>query len=246
MKRLFTITIILANCCFVHAQALEGVVTYERAQYWTKIMSHLNFLSQEEKDRARLTWGVHDGWKQKMNLYFNGKESKYETLKEQSEDGWSGRDEDFIIYRNFEKEHKIDFETVSGKTYLIEDSLVAPQWKVMNKIKEIKGYLCMMAVSKDTIRNQTITAWFANDIAVPSGPEKYFGLPGLILELDINDGDVLITAEKIELKPVDKELVLPKKMKGKKITETQYNTMLSEHIRTSMKGQRNPYWSVRY
>lgn len=35
-------------------------------------------------------------------------------------------------------------------------------------------------------------------------------------------------------------------MKGKKITEVQYNDMLSEHIRTSMKGQRNPYWSVRY
>lgn len=246
MKQLLIIVILLANCCHINAQAVEGVVTYERVQYWTKIMSRLTFLSQEEKDRAKLTWGGDDGWKQKMNLYFNGKESKYETLKEQSEGGWSGRDEDFIIYRNFEKGTKVDFESISGKTYLLEDSLTAPQWKVMNKIKEIKGYLCMMAVSKDTIKNQTITAWFANDIGVPAGPEKYFGLPGLILELDINDGDVLITADKIELKPVDKELVLPKKMKGKKITEVQYNSMLSELIRTSIKGQRNPYWSVRY
>jgi GLPGLI family protein len=117
----------------------------------------------------------------------------------------------------------------------------------MNKIKEIKGYLCMMAVSKDTIKNQTITAWFSNDIAVQAGPEKYFGLPGLILELDINDGDVVITAEKVELKPVNSEqLALPKKMKGKKVNQGQYDLILADLMTTSIKGRRNPFWSIRY
>ena len=244
MKQIAIFIIIAVSQALAQAQSHEGVVTYERVQYYTKIIARLDFLSQEEKDRAKLTWGNDDEWKEKTVLYFNDKESKYENLNE--EGGW-GRPEDFVIYRNYEKEKKTDFESVSGKTYLVEDSLSTPQWKVMNKIKEIKGYLCMMAVSKDTIKNQTITAWFANDIAVQSGPEKFFGLPGLILELDINDGDVIITADKVELKPVTPEqLALPKKLKGKKLNQQQYNLLLADLIRTSIKGRRNPYWSIRY
>ena len=247
MKRLFIFILFLTSLYDSKAQGVEGIVTYERAQYYTKIIGKLTFLSQEEKDRAKLTWGSDDGWKQKMILHFNDKESKYEVLKEDSEDGWSGRPEDFLIYRNYDTNKKVDFETVSGKTYLLEDSIITPKWQVMNKIKEIKGYLCMMAVSKDPVKNQTITAWFANDIASQSGPEKFFGLPGLILELDINDGDVVITADKVELKPVSPEVfALPKKMKGKKVNQVQYDAMLSDLINTSIKGRRNPYWSIRY
>ncbi|TDE18164.1 GLPGLI family protein [Dyadobacter psychrotolerans] len=247
MKRLFIFIFFLLSHNYLHAQAQEGVVTYERTQYYTKIIARLTFLSQEEKDRAKMTWGNDDGWKQKMVLYFNGKESKYEALKEDSEDGWSGRPEDFFIYRNFETEKKIEFETVSGKTYFLEDSLITPKWQVMNKIKEIQGYMCMMAVSKDPVKNQTITAWFANDLVMQSGPEKFFGLPGLILELDINDGDVIITASKVDLKPVKPELLaIPKKIKGKKVNQVQYDAMLTDLITTSIKGRRNPFWSIRY
>lgn len=228
----------------VQAQSHEGIVTYERTQYWTKVIARLDFLSQEEKDRAKLTWGKQDDWKTKGSLVFNGKESKYEDIHE--EGGW-GRPDDYLIYRNFDKGTMQDMESISSKTYIIEDSIQVPQWKVMNKIKEVKGYLCMMAVTKDTIKNQTITAWFANDIAVQAGPEKFFGLPGLILEVDINDGDVVITADKVELKPVTPaQIALPKKMKGKKMNNTQFNALMYDTVKTAMKGRRNPFWSIRY
>ncbi|REA62776.1 GLPGLI family protein [Dyadobacter luteus] len=244
MKRLFTIVFVITSCFTAKAQSQQGVVTYERVQYYTKIIARLDFLTQEEKDRAKLTWGKDDEWKSKTRLYFNGNESRYEDVVE--EGGW-GRPDDYIIYRNYEKENITNIETVSGKTYITEDSLRAPQWKVMNKIKEIKGYLCMMAVTKDTIKNQTITAWFANDIAVQAGPEKYFGLPGLILELDINEGDVVLTADKIELKPVEPaQLALPKKVKGKKLNQPQYDALVADLMKTSIKGRRNPFWSIRY
>lgn len=244
MKRIAIFLFFVVGQTFTQAQSHQGIVTYERVQYWTKVISRLDFLSQEEKDRAKLTWGKQDDWKTKTTLSFSPNESKYEEVHE--EGGW-GRPDDFIIYRNFEHNKLTEWEAVSGKTYLVEDSLSVPQWKVMNKIKEVKGYLCMMAVSKDTIKNQTITAWFANDIPVEAGPEKYFGLPGLILELEINDGDVVITAEKIELKPLTPEqLGLPKKLKGKKVNHAQYNQVLADHMKTSIKGRRNPFWSIRY
>jgi GLPGLI family protein len=103
-----------------------------------------------------------------------------------------------------------------------------------------------MAVTEDTIKKQKVTAWFANNFPVPIGPELYFGLPGAILELDINDGDIVITAKKIELKALTEDINLPKKMKGKKITGKQYEDLIWTHIRDSQKAQRNPFWSMPY
>jgi GLPGLI family protein len=127
----------------------------------------------------------------------------------------------------------------------VDDTLHAPTWKILNQIKEVAGYICMKAVTVDTVKKQTITAWFAQDIPVQAGPERFFGLPGLILELDVNDGDVTIIASKVEFKKLTNEFNL-KKMKGKKISDAEYNKIIADFIKESIKGERNPYWGLRY
>ncbi|AEI48831.1 GLPGLI family protein [Runella slithyformis] len=233
----------------LQAQQTEGIVTYEYKYYWTKVNSRLTFLSKEEKDRMKLTWGnEEDGPGTKMKLTFNDKQSIYTYFSDQgqSDDGqYSWRQSDYLIYRNFEQNKLIENHEMLGKTYLLEDSLMTYNWRIQNQIKDIAGYVCMKAETFDAIKNQKITAWFAQDIPVGAGPERHFGLPGLILELDINDGDVVVTAQKVELKNVDKGLILPK-MKGKKIKNTDYDQLLKKHIFDSIKAQRNPYWSIRY
>jgi GLPGLI family protein len=68
-----------------------------------------------------------------------------------------------------------------------------------------------------SIKNQKITAWFAQDLLLKQDL-KDFGTPGMILELDINDGAVTVVATKIEFKKVDKELEPPKKRVKKSLT----------------------------
>ncbi|HEV7347144.1 GLPGLI family protein [Telluribacter sp.] len=231
------------------AQKMEGTVTYERVQYWTKIASRLTFLSQEEKDRMKMTWANDDEWKVKMKLNFTPTQSKYTyfNTQGQTEDGsYSWRQDEYEIYRDFEKERKTEIIEMLGRTYIVEDSLQVPHWKIMNQIKDISGHVCMMAVTEDTIRNQKIVAWFADDIPVQAGPERYFGLPGLIMELNINDGDVIISAINVEMKPVEEEVKLPKKLKGRKVTDAEYDRIITTHIKDSMKSHRNPYWAIRY
>jgi GLPGLI family protein len=134
-----------------------------------------------------------------------------------------------------------------GKTYLLEDSLKAPKWRILNQIKEVAGYVCMKAETYDPIKNQKVTAWFAEQLPGEAGPEQYFGLPGVILELDLNEGDVVITATKVVLEsPSEDDFKLPKRMKGKKINQQEYDRLLSKHIEDSIKAFRNPYWSLRY
>lgn len=225
----------------------EGVIVYERTEFWPKIVGRLSYMSKEEKDRVKMTWGANDeGFKQNYNLYFNPNESLYTYGEENKEYTYSWRKEELILHRNFAADKKTDIIETLGKTFVIEDSLHAPTWKIMNQLKDISGYICMKAVTEDTIKKQKIEAWFAQDLPSQVGPERYFGLPGAILELDINEGDVVITATKIDAKKVEKEIALPKKLKGKKIKDTDFDKLIDEHIKTSIKSYRNPYWALRY
>lgn len=251
MNAFRTIALILLTLLSLTAPAQQtaGIVSYNRVEYWTKIYAGLTFLSREEKDRIEQTFKNDNESTTKMKLLFTPDQSlyTYESEQAQSDDGrYSWRNSDYIIQRNFKDEKKTEIEETLGKTFVVEDSLQMPNWKVMNQIKDIAGHICMKAVTEDPIKNQKVTAWFAQDIPVQAGPERYFGLPGLIMELDINDGAVVITATKVEFKDVSKEVALPKKLKGKKLTGSEYSKLIHEHIQDSIKAHRNPYWAIRY
>jgi GLPGLI family protein len=238
--------LLLAFPSFCQESKQEGIVYFERRTFWVNIMNRLTYLSTEEKDRLKLTWGSTDeGWKQNMTLAFTPKESLYAYGEDNADEGWSGRKETLFLTKNFETERSTDYIDILGKSYVVDDTLRSPKWKILNQIKEVAGFICMKAETEDPIKKQKIVAWFAQDIPVPAGPERYFGLPGLILELDINDGDVTIIAQKVEWKKLTKELNL-KKLKGKKINDAEYDKIISDYIKESIKAFRNPYWGLRY
>jgi len=65
-----------------------------------------------------------------------------------------------------------------------------------------------------------VTAWYTPEIPVSQGPENYWGLPGLILE--INDGTTTILCSKIVLNAKDKADIKPSK-KGKVVSQKDYD-----------------------
>jgi len=80
-------------------------------------------------------------------------------------------------------------------------------WKILRDNKVILGHLCRKAVMK-TKKGGVVEAWFATDIDIMDGPETYFGLPGLILE--VKKGIEITRAVKIEFKEPDpKDMVMP-------------------------------------
>ncbi|RCR68014.1 GLPGLI family protein [Larkinella punicea] len=248
MKKLLILLLVMIGAPSM-AQKMEGVVTYDRTQDYVKIMSRMTFLSLDQKERMKATNKNYSSRPTQMVLYFNEDQSLYTNESEywRSENGqWSYRNSDYIIRRDFKQETKSDVIEMLGRTYLIDDSLKTPQWKILNQLKDIAGHICMKAETEDPIKQQKVVAWFAQDIPVSAGPEQYFGLPGLILELDLNDGDAVVTASKIEMRDVSKELTATKKIKGKKIKTADYDKLIKDHIQTSTKAQENPYWTIRY
>jgi GLPGLI family protein len=213
-SRILLLITFLALPLLSFSQATEGKITYKYTIFWDKIYAKLDFLSQSEKDRIKLTRNNEEGYTTKMQLFFSPMASLC-TYPEESENEstYSWRKDDYLIYRDFDEKKVKELQEMLGKTYLIEDELNPYKWRVMNELKEIQGHLCMKAITEDTVKKQIIAAWFAADISVPVGPERLYGLPGAILGVEINGGDVLIEADKIEIRNVAEELKLPRKVK---------------------------------
>lgn len=66
------------------------------------------------------------------------------------------------------------------------------EWQITGEQKEINGYICFRALGEDinyssrgdSIFRTAVEAWYCPDLPYPYGPEKYGGLPGMILKLD--------------------------------------------------------------
>lgn len=230
-----------------HAQQ-EGMVRFTRTTYWTKLNESLPYMSKQEKEKQSYVFGGLFEEKEFMLLYFDEKGSYYTNSDEKSaeSEGYDGRKKLFGIKRDFEKNTLNEFFEMSGKTYIVEDSLKQLNWKILNDIKDVAGHICMKAMIQDTIKNQRIIVWFAQDIPINAGPERLYGLPGLILEMNIKDGAVIVEATKIELPKITNQMDLPKKLKGKKMNELAFQDMLRKFIQEKIKEERNPFWNIRY
>jgi GLPGLI family protein len=89
----------------------------------------------------------------------------------------------------------------------------------------------------DLPKEVTITAWYTPEIPVNQGPESYWGLPGLILE--VNDGKTVILCSKVVLNTKEKaEIKAP--TKGKVISQKEYDETVvkkMEEMREMNQGQ---------
>ncbi len=249
MKNTIILISILLISSVTFAQK-EGLIRYTRTTYYAKLLATLPYLSKQEKDRLAYVYAGRDEGIEYTLLYFTEKGSYYKQSDQlnswEEKYDYNGRKELFGIKRDFEKNVMNEVFEMSGKTYIIEDSLKVLDWKILNDIKDVAGHICMKAMVQDTIKKQKIVAWFAQDIPVNAGPERLYGLPGLIMELNINDGVVIVEATKIEPLKIINEMELPKKIKGKKLNEMSYQDMFRKYIQEKIKEEENPFWSIRY
>ena len=247
MNKLIIILIIFLTNILL-AQDSTCVIEYDRTTNWVKMNNTLPYLSKEEKERMNFAYGKSEGWTEKYIMEIKGDESFYFVDENYDNDKyeWSNRKDDYKIFRNFTNQTQKSLIESIGKSYLIDGEILQYKWKILTDIKDVNGYICMKAETKDTTKNQKIYAWFTDQIPIPAGPELFEGLPGLILEIDINDGATIIQAMNITKKTPNTNLSTPKKWKGKKVDQVEYNGIIDKYVKECIKSNRNPYWAIRY
>lgn len=130
-----------------------------------------------------------------------------------------------IVYRNWETDIVLEKRLFLGKTFLVSGDIESVQWKITGDSKIVADQLCLGA--ETNIDSQSVKAWFAPSIPVPTGPALFSGLPGLILEVQIDDHEKIISAVRITSDNLDLEkMTIPGK--GKKVSRNEFVKILEK------------------
>ena len=110
------------------------------------------------------------------------------------------------IYMDMNTKTSISQENILDRTFLIKETVKTYDWNITTENKEIINKKCTKAPLKD---NPPIVAWFTSEIPVSFGPMGYYGLPGLILQLETPSKNYIIqeisvSKENISIKAPDK------------------------------------------
>lgn len=215
----------------ISSAQLTGMITYEE-----KVDIHKNL----PPDRQQFKDMIPQFNTSPYELIFSGEESIYRAQKQEelppdqmgSSRGYMsmrfGRG-NRVVYKNLDQDTMIDSRDFMQKQFLITGTPTARKWKIGTKQKEILGYNCMEA----SFREDSTTAyvvWFTPLLQVSNGPADYQGLPGMILQVDVNEGERTFTATAITLDSVDTSvLVAPDK--GKEVTAEEFEEIRREKMK---------------
>jgi GLPGLI family protein len=139
-----------------------------------------------------------------------------------------GRD-NRVVYKNIAEHKMIDSRDFMQKQFLITGEPKERKWKIGAKQKEILGYNCMEATCKVDSAT-SVVAWFTPQLQISNGPSDYQGLPGMILQIDINDGLRMITATEVKLEDVDTSVIVAP-TKGKEVTSEEFEKIRAEKMK---------------
>jgi GLPGLI family protein len=249
MKKIFILLILIVlSVNFIIAQNTSGKISYTVKHDWIKKISAVDYMDKSQRERYEYVWGNRSAYETKGVLFYNSNSYRYEDLNEDNNfHGHSQRSDEYFIFRNLEDNTTYDVMRTLDKLYLIEDSIQYPNWKVLNDLKEVAGHICMNASYYDELKENNVVAWFALDWPGNFGPERFGGLPGVILEIDINKGAQVITATDVVEYEQDTLIEKPTHKKRIKIlSESDYNKLITKRMEESKKQGRPYFWGMRY
>jgi GLPGLI family protein len=259
MKRTFTILSIFLclglGLQTAFAQGFTGRAYYKSS---SKISISMDSTKMAPEQMAQIQASLKKQMEQNYVLSFNQTESTWK--KEESLGGGpatasaggavfmvASSGEGSTLYKDAAGNY-LQEQEMMGKEYLIKDKAEPFEWELSEETKKIGNYTAQKASFtkivdskrfstgmtemenvKDTLH---VTVWFTPEIPVSHGPEYYFGLPGLILEVQ-NQGRTLI-CEKIELNPSADPVVIERPSKGKEMTQVEFRVIEEEGMKQMM------------
>jgi len=157
-----------------------------------------------------------------------------------------------LMFKDTKNKNYVNQVESFSKNFLIKDSLPNYTWKFEEETKLVGENLCFKATTQKEVPNRrmgpprgdteqndsipktkiiTVTAWYSPDIPINNGPKNYWGLPGLILEL--NEGNTQYICIKIVLNPGE-ELVIKEPSKGKVVSQQEYDKIVEKKTKEMM------------
>jgi len=156
-----------------------------------------------------------DSWTMSVNLD-NGKKTQKQY---------------FVSDLNNDAERNFFFTSnVDSREFFIYDNVPKVDWKIEeNQIKTIAGYKCIKATG--VFRGTNVTAYFTKQLPYSAGPFKFFGLPGLILDIRADNMDHEIwKAESVDIDDKTEIVFKPQFLNKEKLSLKDYVAAKEAHL----------------
>lgn len=98
----------------------------------------------------------------------------------------SNKGETSKVYKNKQKQYVMIVDGDMNAAYKCIDEVCPQSWNLNEDTMAILGYVCQKA--ETTFRGRQYIAWFTPEIPIQDGPWKLYGLPGLILKVEVDNG----------------------------------------------------------
>ena len=134
-----------------------------------------------------------------------------------------------IVYTDFATNTNLSQKEMYGDLFIVTDSTRKITWRLTDQTQDIAGFKCRRANGL-ILDSVYVVAFFTDEIGVSGGPESFWGLPGMILQVALPHENVIWTAKKVTTDPVPLTAIVPPK-KGKKISRTELFKLVKENMR---------------
>lgn len=104
---------------------------------------------------------------------------------------------DYYVLTDYVQGTYIYQDRIAGGTYRYSDSLPSFDWQILPEYKDINGTKCQKAVGR--YMGRKYEAWYATNLPVKACPWKFYGLPGLIVE--VYDSKHLYSFKMVDMQP---------------------------------------------
>jgi GLPGLI family protein len=141
-------------------------------------------------------------------------------------------------YVNPEAGTMVEARRFLGRTFRVTREQPSLEWQLTSEQAEHLGYMVLKATAqKDSAT--TIDAWFTPQIPVQGGPESYGGLPGMILVLSVNDGQVQYQATEVALGELEEGTIRPPD-EGDEMSQEEFEQLVKERLEEMTRNRRPP------
>lgn len=217
-------------CLHLFSQQVSGKIVYQASLNFTLA----DIEREEEKRNERLNYMrklLKNAENIDCELIFSSNYSKFSVVKKLKKGNSKPLN---LVYsraggtKNFYTS-LITSMNVIQECQLLEECYIIEQpkleWKLTQDTKVVGGYVCYKAINTNS-KNKKMKpiAWYTPQIPASYGPKQFFGLPGLILQIE--ESAIRLEAKTVILNPKEKIEVKPPK--GKKISKKQYDKKLKE------------------
>jgi len=230
-KNIFLI-VALIICNLGFSQTSEGIVIYKKNFIETETQNNNKFMLKQMKALSP------EFDKMRFTLKFSKNESLFEieetirfeeNIRFKLASSIGGSKGSF--YFNLIDKEVINKKEAFGGQFLVTSNISNIKWQTHNETKKIGNYVCYKATTIKVVKNSKgtfnhpVTAWYTLQIPIGFGPIGYGGLPGLIVELSVQN--IKYSISKVVLNP-KKKVVIKKPTKGKVVTKEEFNAIGKE------------------